>query len=178
MNIYTQRYQSPAGEMIVAVDESDAVVRLVFPNEHHRWANEVIEMRYRTIQDSARCDFVTDQLDEYFQQKRQDFDLPLKPEGTAFQKTVWSALQTIPYGTTVSYKELAEWIGSPESVRAVGRANATNCIPIIIPCHRVIGADGSLTGFGGGLPLKVLLLKLEGVQLASFSKVPEQLALF
>jgi methylated-DNA-[protein]-cysteine S-methyltransferase len=178
MNVYTQRYQSPAGEMIVAVDDSDAVIQLVLPNGHHHWANYVMDMGYKTIPDSPRCDNAIDQLDEYFQQKRTTFDLPLKPQGTSFQKTVWSALQTIPYGTTISYKELAERINNPESIRAVGRANATNCIPIIIPCHRVIGADGSLTGFGGGLPLKEFLLKLEGVQLRTFSRRPvQQLAL-
>ena len=177
MNVYTQRYQSPSGEMIVAVDENDSVIQVVLPNGHHRWANEVMEMHYHTIPDSPRCDDVVRQLDEYFQGKRQTFDLPLKPEGTVFQKTVWAALRIIPYGTTISYKQLAERIGSPESVRAVGRANATNPIPIIVPCHRVIGADGSLTGFGGGLPLKELLLKLEGVQLPTFSKKVAQLAL-
>lgn len=178
MNVYTQRYQSPAGEMILAVDDSDAVIQLVFPNGHHHWANEVIAMQYKTFADSPHCDVAVRQLDEYFQQKRKAFDLPLNPMGTSFQKTVWSALQTIPYGATVSYKELAGLIGSPESIRAVGRANATNCIPIIIPCHRVIGADGSLTGFGGGLPLKEFLLKLEGVQLRSAKQQPtQQLAL-
>src|SRR5437868_2993067 len=97
--------------------------------------------------------------------ERTSFDLPLLLEGTEFQKKVWTQLQTIPYGETVSYKTLAEKIASPKAVRAVGAANGANPIPIIIPCHRVIGNDGSLTGFGGGLPLKKRLLELESRQM-------------
>ena len=106
------------------------------------------------------------QLDEYFAGRRKTFDLALFPQGTAFQTQVWNALQTIPYGETISYKELALRIGKPKTIRAVGAANGANPIPIIIPCHRVIGHDGSLTGFGGGLPLKKRLLELESRQLA------------
>lgn len=91
------------------------------------------------------------QLDEYFNQKRKSFDLPLKIEGTDFQKKVWKALQKIPYGKTSSYGELAKTIGSPKASRAVGMANNKNPISIIIPCHRVIGADGTLVGYAGGL---------------------------
>ncbi|MGH8148453.1 MAG: methylated-DNA--[protein]-cysteine S-methyltransferase [Steroidobacteraceae bacterium] len=101
------------------------------------------------------------ELDEYFAGRRRDFDLPLAPEGTEFQRTVWRALGRIPYGETVSYGELARRIGSPRASRAVGLANGANPIPIIVPCHRVIGADGSLTGFGGGLEIKGKLLALE-----------------
>jgi len=104
------------------------------------------------------------QLDAYFAGRLRRFELPLAPEGTAFQREVWSALTTIPYGETVSYGELARQIGRPNSCRAVGAANGRNPIPIIIPCHRVIGADGSLTGFGGGLPIKQRLLLLEAVE--------------
>jgi methylated-DNA-[protein]-cysteine S-methyltransferase len=105
------------------------------------------------------------QLKEYFAGKRKEFELELLPEGTEFQRAVWQELRAIPYGETISYKELAERIGKPKAVRAVGAANGANPIPIIIPCHRVIGNDGSLTGFGGGLPLKRRLLELEGRQL-------------
>jgi methylated-DNA-[protein]-cysteine S-methyltransferase len=108
---------------------------------------------------------VVDQLQSYFAGERTNFDLPLLLEGTDFQKKVWTALQEIPYGETISYKKLAETVGSPKGVRAVGAANGANPIPIIIPCHRVIGHDGSLTGFGGGLPLKKQLLELESHQL-------------
>jgi len=101
------------------------------------------------------------QLEEYFNGKRKKFSLPLDMRGTEFQKDVWRALQTIPYGETRSYKQIAEIINRPKAVRAVGMANHNNPIVIIVPCHRVIGRDGSLTGFGGGLPLKRFLLELE-----------------
>lgn len=102
------------------------------------------------------------QLEAYFSGKRKAFSIELAPRGTEYQCTVWSELQRIPYGTTVSYGELARRLGNPNGSRAVGAANGRNPIPIIIPCHRVIGADGSLTGFGGGLPIKQFLLRLEG----------------
>ena len=102
------------------------------------------------------------QLGDYFSGTRRHFDLPLAPRGTPFQLGVWRALSTIPYGATISYRELAERIGQPSAMRAVGAANGRNPLPIVVPCHRVIGADGSLTGFGGGLPTKRFLLQLEG----------------
>ena len=102
------------------------------------------------------------QLDEYFSGARRAFRLPLAPAGTAFQLAVWEALRAIPYGQTVSYTELARRLGNAGSARAVGLANGANPLPIIVPCHRVIGADGSLTGFGGGLHIKRALLSLEG----------------
>lgn len=104
------------------------------------------------------------QLDEYFAGQRQQFELPLAPQGTPFQLQVWQALSAIPYGKTWSYAQLAEHIGNPRSVRAVGAANGKNPIAIIIPCHRVIGANGSLVGFGGGLATKEKLLVLESSQ--------------
>ncbi len=103
------------------------------------------------------------QLDDYFSGTRRAFDLPLHPVGTAFQCEVWSMLERIPYGETWSYGDVARGIGRPTAVRAVGAANGRNPIPIVIPCHRVIGADGSLIGFGGGLPTKQFLLELEGI---------------
>ena len=102
------------------------------------------------------------QLREYFAGERLAFDLPLAPRGTPFQLQVWQALARIPYGSTVSYAQLAQAVGNPEAMRAVGAANGRNPLPIVLPCHRVIGADGSLTGFGGGLPTKQFLLQLEG----------------
>jgi methylated-DNA-[protein]-cysteine S-methyltransferase len=105
------------------------------------------------------------QLKEYFAGRRTEFDLPLAPEGTEFQREVWRRLQEIPYGETISYGELARRVGNPNASRAVGAANGSNPIPIIIPCHRVIGANGKLTGFGGGLPTKKALLALEARQL-------------
>lgn len=105
------------------------------------------------------------QLDEYFSGKRERFDLPLQPEGTAFQRSVWNALLEIPFGVTMSYADIANRLGNPKGLRAVGAANGQNPIPIVIPCHRVIGRDGSLTGFGGGLERKRWLLIHEGVLL-------------
>jgi methylated-DNA-[protein]-cysteine S-methyltransferase len=104
---------------------------------------------------------VVSQLAEYFDGKRREFDLPLAPEGTPFQQRVWRALLEIPYGETISYGELAARIGRRSASRAVGLANGSNPLPIVIPCHRVIGANGKLTGYGGGLPIKERLLALE-----------------
>jgi methylated-DNA-[protein]-cysteine S-methyltransferase len=102
-----------------------------------------------------------EQLQAYMARQLRDFDLPLDMVGTEFQKRVWNALLDIPYGETRSYSFVAQSIGSPKAVRAVGAANGSNPIPIVVPCHRVIGAGGSLTGYGGGLPLKRYLLDLE-----------------
>ena len=115
--------------------------------------------------DSSAFVEAVEQLQSYFAGERTNFDVPLLLEGTDFQKKVWTTLQKIPYGETISYKDLAEAVGNPKAVRAVGAANGANPIPIIIPCHRVIGNDGSLTGFGGGLPLKKQLLELESRQM-------------
>ena len=102
------------------------------------------------------------QLNAYFAGRRTRFDLPLSPAGTEFQRQVWQALRSIPYGETISYGELARRVGNPRASRAVGLANGANPLPIVVPCHRVIGANGTLTGFGGGLPIKRALLALEG----------------
>ena len=101
------------------------------------------------------------QLRAYFKGELKEFDIPLAPEGTAFQQKVWQALRNIPYGKLVSYKTIAETIGNPKAVRAVGAANGKNPLPVIVPCHRVIGSDGALTGFGGGLQTKQQLIDLE-----------------
>ena len=104
----------------------------------------------------------TAQLGEYFHGDRSEFDLPLAPGGTDFQRSVWHALIAIPYGSVRSYREIASMLDKPKAVRAVGAANGRNPIPIVVPCHRVIGSDGSLTGFAGGLEAKRVLLELEG----------------
>jgi len=106
-----------------------------------------------------------DQLHSYFAGELEAFDLPLAPEGTPFQQSVWRNLCEIPFGKTISYGELAQRIGNPKASRAVGLANGSNPIPIVIPCHRVIGSNGKLTGYGGGLPIKEKLLALERRQL-------------
>ncbi|HLX11038.1 MAG TPA: methylated-DNA--[protein]-cysteine S-methyltransferase [Thermoanaerobaculia bacterium] len=120
---------------------------------------------------------VRQQLAEYFAGRRRQFTLPLAPHGTAFERGVWEALVAIPYGETRSYAEVAEAIGRPTACRAVGRANGSNPIAVVIPCHRVIGSDGSLTGYGGGLELKRLLLDLEGGKSTAPGAPAPQLAL-
>jgi methylated-DNA-[protein]-cysteine S-methyltransferase len=105
------------------------------------------------------------QLLEYFEGRRRTFDYPLAPKGTPFQLAVWNALLEVPYGDTITYAELARRIGKPSAVRAVGAANGANPIPVIIPCHRVIGSNGTLTGYGGGIERKQWLLALEGRRL-------------
>ena len=116
----------------------------------------------------ADAEFFSDtiaQLDEYFAGTREDFELPLALEGSPFQQLVWNELRRIPFGTTTSYGELARRIGKPRAVRAVGRANGANPISLIVPCHRVIGANGKLTGYGGGIEIKERLLAHEGALL-------------
>jgi len=115
---------------------------------------------------NALTDKAAEQLEEYFAGKRRKFDLPLDPQGTQFQRLVWNALLKIPYGETRSYKQIAQMVGNPKACRAVGMANNKNPIWIVIPCHRVIGADGSLTGYGGGLEMKQRLLELEKADIA------------
>ena len=114
--------------------------------------------------DDAALGRVVEQLGAYFAGRLRDFDLALVPEGTPFQQRVWRSLCEIPYGATTTYGELAARLGNPNASRAVGLANGRNPIPIVIPCHRVIGRDGTLVGYGGGLPIKQRLLALEGVR--------------
>jgi methylated-DNA-[protein]-cysteine S-methyltransferase len=116
-------------------------------------------------EDTSAFDEVIRQLRAYFAGELENFDLPLMPQGTPFQQNVWNELQKIPYGGTISYGELARRIGNPNASRAVGLANGSNPIPVVIPCHRVIGSNGKLTGYGGGLPIKEKLLALEKRQL-------------
>jgi methylated-DNA-[protein]-cysteine S-methyltransferase len=113
------------------------------------------------VRDDVALAPVVAQLDAYFAGELCDFDLPMEMAGTDFQRRVWAALCEIPYGETISYGELARWVGNPKASRAVGLANGRNPIAIVVPCHRVIGADGSLTGYGGGLDRKVWLLEHE-----------------
>lgn len=148
---------SPVGPLLLAAD--DEGLRLIeFQSPRHPMprGSDWREGEHDTLT-KARA-----QLVEYFDGRRRDFDLPLSPRGTAFQRAVWDALKAIPYGETRSYGQQAAQIGQPQSVRAVGAANGRNPLPIVIPCHRVIGANGDLTGFGGGLPVKQFLLRLEG----------------
>lgn len=110
---------------------------------------------------------VIDQIAEYLNGQRREFDLPLDLRGTEFQRRVWSAVAAIPYGQTRTYAEIAQAIGRPSAVRAVGAANGANPLPLVVPCHRVVGSDGSLTGYGGGLDVKRRLLEMESGQASS-----------
>jgi len=152
--------ESPVGPLLLAGDER-ALRRVSFENSKRCKALEPDWKR-----DNAPFAEVVRQLRAYFHGELKDFDLPLAPEGTEFQLRVWRGLREIPYGETISYGQLARRIGNPRAIRAVGLANGCNPIPIIIPCHRVIGSDGSLTGFGGGLPIKRKLLALESGQMS------------
>ena len=148
---------SPVGPLLVA--GNDAGLHLI---EFHAPRHPVPRGEDWREGDHAVLQQAQRQLDAYFAGRRQGFDLPLAPQGTAFQRQVWWELANIPFGRTISYAELARRVGRPTAMRAVGAANGRNPIPIVLPCHRVIGADGSLTGFGGGLPTKQFLLRLEG----------------
>ena len=148
---------TPVGTLRL-VSNGTHLTAIEFPQRHSAGDNA----RQHTDSILASC---AQQLTEYFAGKRSLFDLPLDAGGTAFQQTVWSALVAIPYGELRSYSDIANTIGKPKAVRAVGAANGRNPIPIVVPCHRVIGSDGSLTGFAGGLPMKTKLLTLEGALL-------------
>lgn len=148
-------HDSPLGRLLLAGDE-EGLKRL------HMDSAEPWELPEDWRETPTRFDALRRQLDEYFAGRRRNFEIRLAPRGTAFQQAVWAALRAIPYGQTTSYSALASAIGRPAAVRAVGAANGANPIAIIVPCHRVIGRDGSLTGYAGGLDRKALLLRLEG----------------
>ena len=145
-------FDSPLGWMGLAAEDG-AIIRLYLPGQG---VPRIMTRETPLLAEGKR------QLEEYFAGRRRDFDLPLAPHGTPFQLKCWQALREIPYGTVLSYGELARRVGNARGSRAVGGANHHNPISIIIPCHRVIGADGSLTGYGGGLDMKEALLRLEG----------------
>jgi methylated-DNA-[protein]-cysteine S-methyltransferase len=166
---------SPLGPLTAAVDERGKLVRLDFAE-----LPGVLTIDDRPaaaagadaggglaveLAPPAAVARVHDELAAYFAGRRKKFTLPLAPRGTTFQRRVWDELRRIPYGRTISYGELAVRIGNPAATRAVARANATNPIAVVVPCHRVIGADGTLTGYGGGLDRKRRLLELEGALL-------------
>ncbi|RKR75991.1 methylated-DNA--[protein]-cysteine S-methyltransferase [Frondihabitans australicus] len=164
---------SPLGELTLVADDAGAL-RALYMVEH-RHAPDVSTFGERLAGDDADEVFgeVTRQLGEYFAGERTTFDLPTAPAGTPFQLAVWEQLRAIPYGETRTYGELAVALGNPKAVRAVGLANGRNPLSIIVPCHRVIGASGAMTGFGGGIERKEWLLGHEGYQV-----VPSQPALF
>ncbi len=147
-------FDTPLGQMALA-EEDGALIRLYLPGTG---IPRILPRETPLLLKAQR------QLLEYFQKERQTFDLPLAPQGTPFQRAVWEELRRIPYGATCTYGDIAARIGRPKAVRAVGQANHHNPLPIFIPCHRVIGKNGALTGYAGGLALKQALLELEGVR--------------
>lgn len=149
---YIKYYDTPF-KRVKIVEEENKIIRISFDEEENLGEFE--------LKNTLLLNQATNQLDEYFEGKRKRFDLPLNPNGTEFMIKVWKALEEIPYGETVSYKQIAEKIGNSKASRAVGMANNKNPIPIIIPCHRVIGANGKLVGYALGLEMKKLLLELE-----------------
>ncbi len=157
--------ETPIGSMVAT---ASATHLLLLEFSHRRMLDTQLERVRRAFQctfergESPVFDVLRAQLDEYFRGDRRQFELPLHVPGTAFQTRVWSALQCIPYGATTTYARLAAEIGQPTAVRALARANGDNRIAIIIPCHRVIGSDGQLVGYGGGLWRKKRLLEIEG----------------
>ncbi len=157
MSIYYRHVDSPVGPLLLAA--SDAGLHAI---EFHASQHPVRRSDGWHPGDHPLLRAAEKQLREYFAGTRHTFDLPLAPAGTDFQQRVWQTLATIPYGQTISYAELAARINRAGASRAVGAANGRNPLPIVLPCHRVIGANGSLTGFGGGLPVKRFLLELEG----------------
>lgn len=153
--MFYEHIESPIGPIVLA-GNGEAVQWVGLPESRHP-----LTIPDEWTRNSKPFVEAKRQLDAYFAGELTDFDLPLLPHGTEFQQRVWKALCTIPYATTISYAELARRVGNPKASRAVGLANAANPLSIIVPCHRVIGANGSLTGYGGGLPAKQHLLDLE-----------------
>jgi O-6-methylguanine DNA methyltransferase len=163
---YLDTVEQAPGPLTFAVDEAGALLWLVFLDGEYPYTieQELEREGYRIASDRGRTVQARTELLEYCAGTRRRFDVPLVFGGTEWQNTVWRALTGIPFGETRTYGEIAAQLGRPGAARAVGRANATNRISLVIPCHRLLGADGSLTGYGGGLHLKARLLAHEGVQ--------------
>jgi methylated-DNA-[protein]-cysteine S-methyltransferase len=150
-------YHAPIGKLLIGGTDGK-LETILFPN-----AIDQFEITEELHYNEDIFITISNQLSEYFAGKRQNFEMELLPQGTEFQKKVWQELQNVPFGQTTSYGDVACRIGNSKACRAVGMANSKNPIPIVIPCHRIIGKDGSLTGFGGGLDIKRKLLELEGI---------------
>ncbi len=161
-SLHYQKLESPLGTLYLVADRTHlhAVIYKCAWSEFKKSHGPLSEESSKITREAAR------QLKEYFAGRRQEFDLPLSTSGTEFQKAVWDALREIPYGKTISYGEQAKAIGRPKALRAVGGTNGKNLLSIIVPCHRVIGRSGKLTGYAGGIKNKQFLLNLEGVPLS------------
>lgn len=168
MKLFYTYFKSPVGTLkLIASDRGlTAVLWENDPPKRVRLAESIPSAEHPVLQQSVQ------ELSEYFAGTRSDFSIPLEPQGTEFQRKVWTALTEIPYGKTWSYGELAKRIGNAKASRAVGAANGKNPISIIVPCHRVIGTGGQLTGFAGGLPAKKFLLSLEVARPAHLKSAP------
>ncbi len=156
--MWFDEFKTPIGMLRIAVDVK-GLRYVLFESNKHEPSNIVDWKKDRSVTNVAR-----QQLLEYFSGERKEFELEISLAGTEFQRRTWQMLANIPYGQTWSYAELAKRVDSPKAVRAVGAANGRNPLPIVLPCHRVIGSNGSLTGFGGGLPVKRWLLDHENRQ--------------
>jgi len=157
MTLFYKEIESPVGKLKL-VASSNALVAVLWEREQLnrvKLDTATLDPQHPILLETER------QLAEYFSGKRIDFDLPLQPDGSEFQKKVWRALREIPFGQTRSYRDLAKAVGSSRAARAVGAANSKNPLSIVVPCHRVVGANGSLTGFAGGVETKAALLALE-----------------
>jgi methylated-DNA-[protein]-cysteine S-methyltransferase len=163
MDAYLDTVDSPIGPIAIAVNQRGALLRIRFVDGRYDQTIEEVLLRegYALHPSSGHADQARRELVEYWAGERTAFDVPLALRGTAWQITVWNALSDIPLGETRSYAEMAASLGNPRAARAVGRANATNRIPLVVPCHRLIGASGALTGFEGGIELKRQLLAHE-----------------
>jgi len=158
MRIQTAVADSPIGKLVIRASEQHVQSLLFLESKKRPFPTEIV------LENEEKSDLLSNclqQLSEYFEGKRYSFDLPLQQEGSPFRQKIWRALQDIPYGTTISYLELAKRTGDVKAIRAVGTTNGANNISIIVPCHRVIGSNGSLTGYGGDLWRKQWLLELE-----------------
>lgn len=154
---FIKHYLSPIGLLEITASDSH-LTHVLFRDTQKRPSKQLDE----TVENSPAIEECIKQFDAYFAGKLKDFDLPLLPQGTDFQRNVWEYLKTIPYGKTISYLEFSRRIGNEKAIRAVGTANGRNPLTIILPCHRVIGSDGSLVGYGGDLWRKEWLLRHEG----------------
>ena len=168
---YLATCDSPAGPLHITVDGAGRVTGAWFGiNATARQVTAYVRSRgQELVPDSGQASHATTQIQEYANHQRTSFDLELDMRGSAWELAVWQALREIPYGETRSYGQIATLLGDPGTARAVGWANAANPIPVIVPCHRVIGADRSMTGFGGGIDTKVRLLTHEGAMLPGFA---------
>ena len=167
--LYYTTLTTPIQSLLILSSEK-GLVKIMFIDTKNNLFLHSLEKEYPDItfiENKSRNQAALDQLNEYFTGIRKNFTLPLDLRGTPFQKQVWNALVQVPYGQTCSYGKIASRIGKPKSARAVGMANHNNPIPIVIPCHRIIGADGSLTGYGAGISIKEKLLNLEKENIGS-----------